>query len=152
MTSFVSDFAFLDGDWICHNRRLLKALSECDEWDEFDGTVSFRHMIGGVANVDELLAPDRGLAGLTVRTFDVERAEWSIFWVNRRDGRMEPPVVGRFVDGVGTFLGPDVFEGTPITVRFRWDTTGASPRWEQAFSTDGGETWETNWTADFVRA
>jgi hypothetical protein len=24
-------------------------------------------------------------------------------------------------------------------------------RWEQAFSDDGGATWETNWTMDFAR-
>jgi len=147
-----SDFDFLDGEWTCRNRRLHKPLAGSTEWDEFPGTVSFRHVIGGVANVDELIAPSRGIAGLTVRTFDIERQEWSIFWVNQRNGRMEPPVVGRFVDGVGVFVGPDVYEGTPITVRFRWDTTGEHPRWEQAFSTDGGETWETNWTADFTRA
>jgi hypothetical protein len=27
-----------------------------------------------------------------------------------------------------------------------------TPRWEQAFSEDGGETWETNWVMDFARA
>jgi hypothetical protein len=41
----------------------------------------------------------------------------------------------------------------PIRVRYMWSrvTTG-SPRWEQAFSTDGVVTWETNWINDFTRA
>jgi NIPSNAP len=29
--------------------------------------------------------------------------------------------------------------------------TSATPRWEQAFSVDGGKTWETNWIMDFTR-
>lgn len=44
-------------------------------------------------------------------------------------------------------LGPPVdrHEGNPVRVRFLWDSRPAEPTWEQAFSTDGGETWETNW-------
>jgi hypothetical protein len=38
-------------------------------------------------------------------------------------------------------------------VRFLWTRTDTeSPRWEQAFSDDGGRTWETNWEMDFTRA
>ena len=65
---------------------------------------------------------------------------------------IDVPVVGRFVDGVGTFLAEDTFEGRPIVVRFLWTRTDTpSPRWEQAFSEDGGTTWETNWEMDFTR-
>ena len=146
-----SDFDFLNGEWTAVNRRLQKVLVGCTDWYEFPATLSFRHLIGGIANVDELLAPEQGINGATLRTFDIERQEWSIFWVNQRNGRMEPPVVGVFVDGIGTFTGPDVYDGMPITVRFRWDATGPAPHWEQAFSTDDGQTWETNWTSDFTR-
>ena len=59
-------------------------------------------------------------------------------------------MVGRFAGGTGTFYADEIFNGQPIRVRFRWLQT-ATPRWEQAFSTDGGLTWETNWTMDFVR-
>jgi hypothetical protein len=147
-----SDFQFLEGNWTVANRKLKKLLAGCTEWDEFTGTHSFRHLLGGVANVDEMVVPERGFSGATLRTFDIERQEWSIYWVSDRDGRLEPPVVGRFVDGVGVFTGPDVFDGIPIVVRFTWTTVGPVPHWEQAFSADGGETWECNWTADFHRA
>ncbi|HJQ37589.1 MAG TPA: DUF1579 domain-containing protein, partial [Thermoanaerobaculia bacterium] len=52
-------------------------------------------------------------------------------------------------DGVGHFEGDDHHEGTPVRVRFTWTQ---EPRWEQAFSTDGGATWETNWIMRFTRA
>ncbi|WP_343520085.1 hypothetical protein [Sphingomonas sp.] len=39
-----------------------------------------------------------------------------------------------------------------MTVMFRWSAiTAASAHWEQAFSTDGGKTWESNWHMDFTR-
>jgi hypothetical protein len=72
------------------------------------------------------------------------------YWADSRRGILEPPVVGSFDGDVGTFYGDDVFEGRPIRVRFLW-TRGASPRWEQAYSADGGKTWETNWTMDMTR-
>ena len=41
----------------------------------------------------------------------------------------------------------------PIRVRFIWSGIVAQrARWEQAFSEDGGITWETNWVMDFKRA
>lgn len=61
------------------------------------------------------------------------------------------PVRGRFMDGVGLFYADDVLNGQPIRVRFTWTATpGAHPRWEQSFSNDGGASWETNWTMEFV--
>jgi hypothetical protein len=38
-------------------------------------------------------------------------------------------------------------------VRFLWTgVTTKTPHWEQAFSDDAGETWETNWLMDFTPA
>jgi hypothetical protein len=64
----------------------------------------------------------------------------------RRSGKLDPPVIGSFEGDVGVFEGEDTFEDRPILVRFIWSgVTTPTPRWEQAFSEDGGETWETNW-------
>ncbi len=50
------------------------------------------------------------------------------------------------------FLGGDVLDGRSILVRFVWSAIEArSARWEQAFSPDGGASWETNWVMRFVR-
>jgi hypothetical protein len=66
---------------------------------------------------------------------------------------LAPPVIGSFSGDVGVFECDDTFEGRPIRVRYTWsDVTTPTPHWEQAFSDDGGETWETNWVAEFTRA
>jgi hypothetical protein len=148
------DFDFLVGDWHIANRRLSKPLDNRTDWDEFPATLTCRHLIGGVANVDEMFVPERGFNGMSLRTFDLDRQEWSIFWVNDRNGRLDlPPVVGVFTAGVGTFTCDDTYEGAPIRVRYTWsDITPTSAHWDQAFSADGGQTWETNWSMELTRA
>jgi hypothetical protein len=61
-------------------------------------------------------------------------------------------LLGGFEDGVGSFYADETFKGQAIRVRFRWSgIDSGSPVWEQAFSPDGGKTWEINWTMRFVR-
>ncbi|MEO8021922.1 hypothetical protein [Polaromonas sp.] len=49
--------------------------------------------------------------------------------------------------------GDDTLDGRPIKLRFLWTKAAPDvPRWEQAFSSDGGATWETNWVMTFTRA
>ena len=60
---------------------------------------------------------------------------------------------GGFDGDIGMFEGDDTFEGRPILVRFSWSgVTTPTPRWEQAFSDDGGQSWETNWVMEFTPA
>lgn len=147
----ITDFDFLTGSWNVAHRRLTHRWVGCDDWDEFEGTSWCEPRLGGGANVDQVDCPSRGFSGLTLRLFDVEACQWSIWWVNSRAGRLEPPVVGGFDGAVGTFEGPDTDDGRPITVRFRWDVVDDDhARWQQAFSEDG-ETWETNWIMEFTR-
>jgi hypothetical protein len=107
----------------------------------------------GLATVDELYMPSSGKAGLTLRTFDVGKRQWSIYWVNSATGRLDPvPVVGGFDGSRGEFYAVDEDNHRPIKVRYlltRIDHEHA--RWEQAYSYDD-RTWETNWIADFERA
>jgi hypothetical protein len=111
-----------------------------------------RTILGGLGNVDEIAFPTKGWSGFTLRLFDPQARQWSIYWVNSRDGIMQPPVVGMFQDGVGKFYCDDVDEGRPIRVRYIWShITGNSAHWEQAFSLDEGRTWETNWTSELRR-
>jgi len=153
MTSALHDFDFLAGTWNMRNRRLKQRHVGSTDWHEFPGRSEARLLLGGVMNVDENVFPTLGWSGSTLRTLDVNTNRWSIYWVNSRDGILQPPVVGGFKDGVGEFFGDDTDEGRPIRVRFRWsDISARSAHWEQAFSTDGGRSWETNWIIDLTRA
>ena len=149
----LGDFDFFVGSWNSIQRKLKKPLADCDDWEETSATTRCWQVFGGAANVDEVHFPDWGFSGLSVRLHNPATGEWSIYWVNSRNGELTlPPVTGRFSDGVGVFYEEEQYEGRDITVRFTWsDIAAATARWEQAFSLDGGQTWETNWTADFMR-
>lgn len=149
------DFDFLRGRWNVRNRRLARRLAGSDDWDEFDAKVAARPLPGGLGNEDVFCSDyGGGFVGMSFRLFDPATGLWSIYWTDtRRPGLLDPPVVGSFSGGVGVFEGHDTFEDRPIRVRFVWSgVSGPRPRWEQAFSDDEGETWETNWVMDFARA
>jgi hypothetical protein len=154
--SNASDFDFLIGNWSVLHRRLKLRLVGSDQWEEFPGTVACRKIPGGMGNRDDNFLELLGdpYYAMTVRTFDPKNDEWSIWWFDgRHPGTLDAPVKGGFLDRIGTFLAADNYEGTPIKVRFRWDAREANaPRWEQAFSTDDGRAWETNWVMLFSKA
>jgi hypothetical protein len=150
------DFDFLVGEWSVHHLRLKERLAHCNEWAEFSGTCSLRQTMGGWGNVDDnvINLPDGSYRAMGFRAFDSRTGQWAIWWVDGRNpfGDLDPPVKGRFKDGVGIFLADDTLRGKPIRVRFTWSKiTPSSAHWEQAFSPDGGQTWETNWKMDLTR-
>jgi hypothetical protein len=149
-----TDFDFLVGRWTSRQRRLVKVLAGCDEWYEFDATLEAASYLDGNGFFDVLRAPERDIEGLTVRLYSATEKVWRIWWASKKtDGQLDNPVVGRFDGAVGTFECDDVWEGTPIRCRYTWSHVDtANPQWAQAFSTDRGRTWETNWTAVFTRA
>jgi hypothetical protein len=147
------DFDFLAGSWQVRNRRLKERLAGATEWIEFAATNVSRPLLSGLGNEDEYRTDFwPGYVGMAFRFFDPAAARWAIYWADNRRGVLEPPVHGGFADDRGEFVGDDVFEGKPIRVRFLWTgVRGPSPRWEQAFSADGGRSWETNWIMEFTR-
>ncbi len=151
-----TDFDFLLGRWHVHHRRLDDRLVGCTTWSEFAGTCDARPILGGRGNLDDntLELPTGTYRAASLRAYDEATDRWSIWWLDgRHPDRLDVPVVGAFVQGVGPFLAHDQLAGRPIQVRFRWTIEDPGrPRWEQAFSADGGATWETNWTMAFTRA
>lgn len=150
-----SDFDFLFGAWRIHNRRLLERLKGCTEWEEFEGIGRVRPILGGLGNVDELtMHRTSGIVeAVTVRLYNPGADEWSIYWAAASgSGRFDTPMVGRFEGPRGEFYSQEVFEGRHIFCRFIW--TVSSPTacgWEQAYSMDGGRSWETNWIMELTR-
>jgi hypothetical protein len=152
-TGDVHDFDMFEGKWSLANRRLKARGVGSTEWDEVPAFSRTTIHLGSVANVDEIVFPTKGWSGLTVRTFNRATKQWSIYWVNSRDGVMFPPVVGGFTGDRGEFYGDDTDDGKPVKVRFVWTKRGPdAARWEQSFSYDGGRTWELNWMNDLTRS
>ena len=150
-----ADFDFQIGRWQVAHRRLRERLVNSSDWESFSGTCEMRPVLGGLGNVeDNLLHISTGTyRAIAVRSFDPAAGTWAIWWLDGRNPHvLDVPVIGRFEDGTGTFLALDDSSGRPIHVRFLWlQTRTPTPRWEQAMSADGGQTWETNWTMDFTR-
>ena len=154
------DFDFLAGTWKVEHRKLAAmADPECTQWVEFEGVQWMRQTLGVLGNVDNLTIaemPDgSSFQGMSLRLFDPETRQWSIWWASTTaPGRLDPPVVGRW-DGDGThgeFFGTDTVGGKPIEVRYDWDVFGADKaQWEQSFSFDDGTTWVRNWRMTFTR-
>jgi hypothetical protein len=149
------DFDFLHGRWKVHHRRLCHPLSGANEWYEFDGTAVERSLWDGQANIEELDAklPGGRLRGLALRLYSPMSRQWAIHWSTADNGTLDQPMmVGDFRNGCGKFYNQETFEDRSIFVRFIWTSLSRERcRWEQAYSADGGRTWETNWIMDFTR-
>jgi NIPSNAP len=153
-TNHCNDFDFLIGSWHVHHRRLKERLENSCEWIEFEGTCITQRILGGAGNIDEhsLDFPGDPYRAVAIRTYDATKRQWSIWWIDGRNpSHLDPPLVGGFKDGAGMFYAEDTFAGKSIQIRFLWTDLTTQPHWEQAFSEDGGKTWETNWTMQFVK-
>jgi hypothetical protein len=151
--SGLHDFDFMVGSWQVRHRRTDPGMQD---WKEFKGTSSTRTIMDGAGNVEDnvLELPSGTYRAAAVRAYDRASGLWAIWWIDGRHphARLDPPVRGRFENGIGRFYCDDVIDGKPIRLRFTWTFTGTNTaRWEQAFSADAGKTWDTNWTMDFSR-
>lgn len=149
------DFDFEFGSWKVQLKRLLHPLAGSNSWVELDGTSIVRKVWDGRANLGELQVTngDGHIEGLSLRLYNPQTHEWSIYWASSRDGSLGmPPMIGQFRNGRGEFFDQELFNGASIQARFIFsDVSPTSFRLEQAFSADGGKTWEPNWIANFSR-
>lgn len=144
------DFDFEFGTWKTHLSRLEHPLSGSSSWVRYEGTSVVRKIWNGKANLVELVAdgPAGHLEVLSLRLYNPQSRQWSLYSANSRTGTLSVPVIGEFRNGRGEFYDQETFNGRAILVRNVWsDITPTSCRFEQAFSDDGGRTWETNWVA-----
>jgi hypothetical protein len=148
------DFDFEFGNWHTHVRRLLQPLTGSDKWIDLEGTSVVNKVWNGRANLGELdvANPTLHLQGLSLRVYNPETQQWSIYWANAKDGDLGKAMIGNFSNGRGEFYNQETLRGTAIFVRFIFsDITPTTFRLEQAFSADGGKTWEPNWIATFTK-
>ncbi len=112
--------------------------------------------MNGTMNVeDNVFHRATGISrGVALRAYDEKTGQWAIWWVDSRNPHapVDPPMLGRFENGVGTFYSDGMLEGKPARTRFIWShITPTSARWEQAFSFDAGKTWRIDWIMEFER-
>jgi hypothetical protein len=147
------DFDFLEGHWVIRHRRLTQRLVGADTWEEFETPATMHPILGGLGNIDQCqVSGSQFFEGVSIRLYDKSARVWRIYWTDSTGARLFPPVEGSFVGAVGLFEGTDEHQGRPVRVVFRWNKSDVHhPVWEQAFSPDEGETWETNWRMHFRR-
>jgi hypothetical protein len=144
------DFDFFVGRWNVRNRRLACRLAGCTEWKEYEGTDHVRSILNGIGltNNSRSIVDGERFDGVGLKLFDPKTRLWSIYWADSRTGVLDEdhPVVGSFDGNIGTFYAQDTLRGKPILVMARWDKSDPDDVvWSQAFSEDGGRTWEWNW-------
>lgn len=149
------DFDPALGNFTYHLHFMLHPLTSTPDWIDMDGPGACYKVWNGKAQLDtvELDSADgRHMEGLTLRLYDREARQWRLYWANSRVGRLDPPQVGDFRDGHGDFYTTDTINGKTTLIRFDWTRmTSGTPHFEQAFSPDGGKTWEVNWLTDQTR-
>src|SRR5262245_60411218 len=148
------DFDFHIGTWKTHVKRLVHPLAGSTEWAEYDGITVVRKVWNGRANLVELVmdGPAGHFEGLNLRLYNPQSRQWSLNFASIKVGTMTTPTIGEFKNGRGEFYDQETFGDRAVLVRFIIsDITPNSCHFEQAFSPDGGKTWEVNWIATDTR-
>src|SRR6266849_9214855 len=148
------DFDFNIGTWKTHVSRLVHPLTGSTTWVEYEGLSVVRKVWDGRASLFELEVdgPAGHIEGVGLRLYNPQSHQWSLNWANSHDGAMTQPMIGEFKNGRGEFYDQETFNGRTIFARNGFsEITPNSCRFEQAFSGDGGKTWETNWVMTFAR-
>jgi hypothetical protein len=148
------DFDWEIGHWKTVVKRRAHPLTGSDEWVRYEGTTIVRKVWDGRANIVELdvSGPAGRIEGASWRLYNPQARQWSLNFANVKSGTLGPPTIGEFKDGRGEFYSSETFDGRAILTRFEiFIISEQAARFEQAFSVDGGKTWEVNWIADDTR-
>jgi hypothetical protein len=148
------DFDFELGTWKTHISRLVHPLTGSKSWVEYDGTSVVRKVWDGRANLLELevSGPAGHIEALSLRLYNPDSGQWSLNFSNGAGGTLGVPTVGEFRDGRGEFYDQESIGNRVVLVRFVISAiTRDSCHFEQAFSLDGGKSWEVNWIATDTR-
>ena len=144
----------LFGTWKYQVKRLMHPLTGSTTWNQFPATGTCYKIWGGRAQLDTFEAddPTGHIEGLVVRLYNPENHQWSLNWATSKTGTPDPPQIGKFKNGRGEFYAQDTIDGKTVFIRYDWSKLNTdTPHFEQAFSDDGGKTWEVNWVTDQTR-
>ena len=148
------DFDFNFGSWKTHIMRLQNPLTGSKSWVAMIGTVVVRKVWDGRGQLEEIEADGANghFEGLTLFLYNPASHQWSQYFASSQEGSLGAPMIGEFKDGRGELISQEQFKGRTILVRGVWSEIKAdSHRFEQAFSDDGGKSWEPNFVATLTR-
>jgi len=151
------DFDFLIGDWKAHVKRLPDRLVGSTRWVEYDGRSNHHKVLGTNANLEDFEVDDPRdhlhIKAQTLRLYNPASRQWSIYGLDMDAGTLDaPPQVGAFEGGVGRFYAYADWKGRSVLIRYEWSHRAPTDAlMEQAFSADGGRTWEVNWICQLTR-
>ena len=149
-------FDFLIGDWKAKLRQLDKPLTGSTTWVEYEGISRTHKVLDTNANFEEFAVRPTGAAGKpkkgqTLRLYNPETREWSIYLVDADQGllRCRPRSAGsRTARASSTTWSCGT--AAPSWCATSGRPNAGKPHFEQAFSTDGGKSWEVNWVLDLT--
>ena len=148
-------FDFQFGTWKEHSRRLMHPLTGAADWVDIQGGTVVTRIWGGRASLAEFKGngPAGPLELLALRWYSPSRHEWNTDFATPDVGVLgSTPGVGVFKNGRIDFFDQEPINGRAALVRFSvWGISHDTARSEQAFSADGGKTWETNWVNEYTR-
>ena len=144
------DFDWDYGTWKTHQKRRLHPLTGSTTWVEYSGTDVVRKIWDGAnSGTIEADGPAGHLEIFSVRLYNPDSHQWSVDFTNSATGAFSQPLFGEFKDGRADLYDQEPYNGRMIMVRFSvFDITATTCHFEQAFSDDGGKTWETNFIVD----
>jgi hypothetical protein len=151
-TNHLFDFDF--GSWHTHTSRLLQPFANSTTWTPLYGTTVVHKIWGGRANLAEYKAsgPSGTVELLSLRWYNTTTHQWSVDFATPQVGILGTPAVGEFRNGRLDVYDQEEFQGRSILIRFSiWSIGSDKSHSEQAFSADGGRTWEASWTNDYAR-
>lgn len=147
------------GRWRIEMARLSHPLTGSTTWTKMVGTTVNSPLWKGRANLAEVEADGPGghLELLALRLYLPATHEWTTHFATSGVGVLDTPtgrpIMGSFQDGKGVFYDQEPYtDGRSILVRFKIGPlpNGAAES-RQAFSGDGGKTWEVNWVNHYER-
>jgi hypothetical protein len=154
-TDVNNDFAFAFGSWKEHTSRLQHPLTGSKTWTEMEGKSVDYKIWNGRGNLTELESdgPNGHLELLALRLYNPQAHQWNLTFATSNVGVLGlPALTGEFKNGRGEFYDQELFNDKAIWVRFTVFTVSPdSMQTEQAFSNDGGKSWETNWINKYTK-
>jgi hypothetical protein len=142
------DFDFALGRWKARILHLKRSPAKSDDWAVWTGNVMAAKVWDRRSNIQEIYVntPSGPITELRLCLYQPQLRQWYLYWADSDDGVLDKPMIGRFKDGVGSFYDQEDYNGRAIFLRQRYsEITAHSYHWQQAFSSDGGATWQPNW-------